>query len=200
MRINLVNLIILISLPTITMAANVALVPQTGQGQTVPTGCNSGCYTSTVGTDGVLQKGVAWPTPRFAVDTTGNCIIDKLTGLMWVRNLSSVNGGNGLNWTNALNRAESGTWCGYSDWRTPNVVELRSLINYGESSTSVWLNTPISSGGGGFTNVNVNPGLYWTSTLYTSGTIRIINLLNGSTSSVANISTSTLLFPVRGGM
>ena len=199
MRINLVNLIMLISLPTTTMAANVALVPQTGQGQTVPTGCTSGCYTSTTGTDGILQKGVAWPTPRFAVDTTGNCIIDKLTGLMWVRNLNSVNGGNGLRWTNALSTAESGTWCGYTDWRIPNINELRSLINYGESSTSVWLNTPISSGGGGFTNVN--SGVYWTSSLYTnSSIIRVIDLLNGSISSVVSTSASTLLFPVRGGM
>lgn len=199
MRINLVNLIMLVSLPTITMAANVALVPQTGQGQTVPTGCTSGCYTSTTGTDGILQKGAAWPTPRFAVDTTGNCIIDKLTGLMWVRNLNSVNGGNGLRWTNALSTAESGTWCGYTDWRTPNINELRSLINYGESSTSVWLNTPISSGGGGFTNVN--SGIYWTSSLYTnSSIIRVIDLLNGSISSIVSTSTSTLLFPVRGGM
>jgi hypothetical protein len=199
MRINLVNLIMLVSLPTITMAVNVALVPQTGQGQTVPTGCTSGCYTSTTGTDGILQKGVAWPTPRFAVDTTGNCIIDKLTGLMWVRNLNSVNGGNGLRWTNALSTAESGTWCGYTDWRIPNINELRSLINYGESSTSVWLNTPISSGGGGFTNVN--SGVYWTSSLYTnSSIIRVIDLLNGSISSVVSTSASTLLFPVRGGM
>ena len=199
MRINLVNLIMLVSLPTITMAVNVALVPQTGQGQTVPTGCTSGCYTSTAGTDGSLQKGVAWPTPRFAVDTTGNCIIDKLTGLMWVRNLNSVNGGNGLRWTNALSTAESGTWCGYTDWRIPNINELRSLINYGESSTSVWLNTPISSGGGGFTNVN--SGVYWTSSLYTnSSIIRVIDLLNGSISSVVSTSASTLLFPVRGGM
>ena len=199
MRINLVNLIMLVSLPTITMAVNVALVPQTGQGQTVPTGCTSGCYTSTTGTDGILQKGVAWPTPRFAVDTTGNCIIDRLTGLMWVRNLNSVNRGESLPWTNALNIAESGTWCGYTDWRIPNINELRSLINYGESSTSVWLNTPISSGGGGFTNVN--SGVYWTSSLYTnSSIIRVIDLLNGSISSVVSTSASTLLFPVRGGM
>jgi hypothetical protein len=199
MHINLVNLIMLVSLPTITMAANVALVPQTGQGQTVPTGCTSGCYTSTAGTDGNLQKGVAWPTPRFAVDTAGDCIIDKLTGLMWVRNLNSINGGATLNWTNALNIAESGTWCGYTDWRTPNLNELRSLINYGESDTSIWLNTPISSGGGGFTNVS--SASYWTSSLYSNRiTVRTVNLSNGTTSNGSTTNPLLQLFPVRGGM
>ena len=204
MKINLINLTLLTSLSTIAMAANIALPPATGQASTVPNGCSSSeCYNSPAGSDGTLKQGVAWPTPRFAVDTTGNCIIDKLTGLMWVRNLNSVNGGNGLNWTNALNITESGTWCGYSDWRTPNVVELRSLVNYGESSTSVWLNTPISSGGGGFINVNVNLGVYWTSSLYANtSTIRTINLLNGSITTSSSITTppTILLFPVRGGM
>lgn len=198
MRINLVNLIMLVSLPTITMAANVALVPQTGQGQTVPTGCTSGCYTSTTGTDGSLQKGVAWPTPRFAVDTTGNCIIDRLTGLMWVRNLNSVNRGESLTWTNALNIAESGTWCGYTDWRTPNINELRSLINYGESNVPTWLNTPINSGGAGFSNIS-SSNVYWTSSLAAVNTI--IRTLNLSTSVTASSSQSApqYLFPVRGG-
>lgn len=197
MRINLVNLIMLISLPTITMAANVALVPQTGQGQTVPTGCTSGCYTSTTGTDGSLQKGVAWPTPRFAVDTTGNCIIDKLTGLMWVRNLNSVNGGTPLNWTNALNIAESGAWCGYTDWRTPNINELRSLISYGESDVPTWLNTPINNGGAGFSNIPSTN--IWTSSIYnTTSIIRTLNLYT-STMAATTATSSLSLLPVRGG-
>lgn len=196
MRINLINLATLVSLPTITIAANIAYLPQTGQSITVPTGCTSGCFTSPAGSDGVLQKGVAWPSPRFAVDTSGNCISDKLTGLMWVRNLNSVNNGATLNWSSALNTAENGTWCGYSDWRTPNINELRSLVNYGESDNVGWLNSPISSGGAGFSNVF--SGLYWTSSIYFGTSIRTLNMSTSAMGSTA-ATASQRLFPVRGG-
>lgn len=200
MRINLINLVLLISLPAITMAANIALPPATGQGSTVPNGCPGGCYPSPSNSDGALQNGVAWPTPRFIVDTTGDCIIDKLTGLMWVRNLNSVNGGASLNWTNALNIAESGTWCGYSDWRTPNINELRSLINYGESNTVIWLNTPLTNGGGGFSNINSVESNNWTSSILSSGQIWIVTLSVGTTITASKSSSTPRLFPVRGGM
>jgi hypothetical protein len=45
----------------------------------------------TTGDDGDLEKGVVWPSPRFTnpdrlTTITGNVILDKLTGLIWVRN------------------------------------------------------------------------------------------------------------------
>ena len=49
-------------------------VPKTGQ-------------TTSYGTreDGALQKGVAWPTPRFT-DNNNGTVTDKLTGLIWMKN------------------------------------------------------------------------------------------------------------------
>ena len=50
-------------------------------------------------------------------------------------------------------------WEGSIDWRLPNVNELESLVNAGETNTATWLNNQ------GFTNVqgNVND-IYWSST------------------------------------
>src|SRR4030042_1414657 len=56
-----------------TMKGNYAPVPKTGQ--TNPYGLT--------GTDGALQKGVAWPTPRFT-DNLNGTVTDKLTGLIWM--------------------------------------------------------------------------------------------------------------------
>jgi len=113
-------------------AANVALVPQTGQTATLP-------LTAPPNSDGALQKGAAWPTPRFVQDASGNCITDNLTGLMWVKDLNTVNGNHPSNWSTALTTANNGSWCGYSDWRMPNINELRSLVNYGYANQANWL-------------------------------------------------------------
>ncbi|HSW63111.1 MAG TPA: DUF1566 domain-containing protein [Dissulfurispiraceae bacterium] len=77
--------------------------------------------------DGDLQKGSAWPSPRFTA--SGECVTDNLTGLMWTRNASLW----GFTyWPQSLDRAESLTLCGYSDWRLPNRTELMSLIDWSQ--------------------------------------------------------------------
>uniref|UniRef100_UPI0013C34715 Lcl C-terminal domain-containing protein n=1 Tax=Cysteiniphilum halobium TaxID=2219059 RepID=UPI0013C34715 len=80
-----------------------------------------------------------------------DCVIDNLTGLMWPREDSFT----GLSWSDALTAANNYSRCGYTDWRLPNVNELKSLINYGEILNYTWLN--------GF-SINVSPDAYWTST------------------------------------
>lgn len=175
-------------------AVNMALVPQTGQTSTMP------LNPAPAGSDGALQKGAAWPRTRFTTDTSGNCIIDTLTGLMWVRDLNTVNSGNALGWDTALTIAGNGTWCGYSDWRVPNVNELRSLVNYGKSSPAAWLNVT-----GGFSNVVANS--YWSSSSYASSNSNtpaaawLVNMYDGSVGVTGKSGSDNVrrLLPVRGG-
>lgn len=111
-------------------------LPKTGQ---------TTCYNSlgnliscaNTGQDGELQKGIAWPSPRFTVDWTGDCMTDNLTGLMWVRTMDGII----RTWYEALDYANNLTLCGYDDWYLPNKNELRSLINYNVHQPSEWLNT-----------------------------------------------------------
>jgi len=114
------------------------------------------------GDDGDLQKGAAWPSPRFAV--SGDCVTDNLTGLMWSKNGNMPNGAK--TWQEALDYVASlnsrGGLCGYTDWRLPNVNELESLVNAEESNTGTWLNSQ------GFTNVQ--SFLYWSSSTFASFT------------------------------
>jgi Protein of unknown function (DUF1566) len=97
------------------------------------------------GDDGALQEGVIWPNPRFAV--VGNCVKDTLTRLMWVRNPEVTT----RSWADSLFYARGLNACGYTDWRIPNVKELRSLVNY-EYVPNNWLNDPAQGFGSSTTS------------------------------------------------
>lgn len=113
-------------------AVSIAL-PETGQ-----TTCTdvAGAVISCAGTgqDGEQRAGVAWPNPRFSVDSTGNCMTDNLTGLMWGRH-SALSG----TWQTAFDLAANLDLCGFTDWRMPNRKELLSLVNYGAANNGIWL-------------------------------------------------------------
>ena len=101
------------------------------------------------GQDGELQTGVAWPSPRFSV--SGECVTDNLTGLMWTKDANRF----GLQtWQTALNSANDMGLCGFTDWRLPNVNELRSVIDYSKYSPALPASPPF---------INVQPAFYWSS-------------------------------------
>ncbi len=103
--------------------------------------------------DGDLEKGAAWPDPRFAVGVGEHegCICDSLIGLVWQRAPDST----GRNWSDAINYANNLTLGGYSDWRLPKANELESLINSGQVNSGEWLNEQ------GF--INIRTKKYWSS-------------------------------------
>ena len=83
-----------------------------------------------IGDDGDLEKGVAWPSPRFA-DNGDGTVTDNLTGLMWDQTGDRF----GMRtWAQALSDVNGLSFAGHSDWRLPNVNELRSLANYGQAN------------------------------------------------------------------
>lgn len=93
------------------------------------------------GDDGDLQKGVAWPVPRF-VDGNDGTVTDKLTGLVWLKDASCIGK---KSWSDALAAANgmvSGI-CGLrdnskaGDWRLPNINELNSLVSVSRWNTAV---------------------------------------------------------------
>ena len=90
--------------------------------------------------DGGLQTGVAWPTPRFTVITTGaaQTVLDNLTGLEWVKAPHSLSGNSGAtNWNVAVDFCNNLVYAGPSSWRLPSRKELMSLMDYGQYSPAL---------------------------------------------------------------
>ncbi len=123
------------------------------------------------GDDGALEKGVANPAPRFAVNGDGT-VTDLLTGLIWLKNanctetaggISRPNGylswGDALAWNNALAAGICGLADGSvaGDWRLPNRRELSSLVDHSEFGTALPAGHPFD---------NVVDYNYWSSTSY----------------------------------
>jgi hypothetical protein len=130
-------------------------VPKTGQTPTVP------LNPAPAGSDGALQKGVAFPNPRFT-DNGNGTVKDNLTGLIWLQN-ANVFGPKA--WAHALtdcatlNSGEGGLTDGSAegDWRLPNAKELYSLIDPACAG-------PALPSGHPFTGVSNN--VYWSSSTY----------------------------------
>ncbi len=174
-----------------------AALPKTGQ---------TASYAA--GDDGALQKGVAWPSPRFVnagetVPLSGNTIIDTLTGLIWTKDgnapgPTACTPTGQKTWQQALDYAaclNTNNYLGYNDWRLPNVNELDSIFaNAGWAdvvSYNAWPNTQ------GFSNVQAN--YYWSSTTRLSGFAWYVNSSDGF-SSMINTTSAWYVWPVRTGL
>jgi hypothetical protein len=161
-----------------------AAVPKTGQTTSYATG-----------DDGDLEKGVAFPNPRFT-DNSNGTVTDNLTGLIWLKN---ANGFGVRTWATALtdcatlNNGDLGLSDGSAegDWRLPNVKELYSLIDLGRFNPALPSGHPFA---------NVQMSFYWSSTTpadYT-GTAWDMDLINGAVAN-ANKTVTYYVWPVRGG-
>lgn len=130
---------------------------------------------SGTGQDAEDPQGVAWPDPRFIIQSDGT-VTDRLTGLIWLRDADCL--GNfpvGRNWTDALAQiANLNTGTDFSctdytpgnfaDWRLPNQVELLSLVSLGFDKPAI----PDTAGTGQWSQddpfTDVIPAFYWSST------------------------------------
>ena len=114
-------------------------------------------WSQATGDDGDLQIGVEWPEPRFT-DNEDGTVTDNLTLLMWTKD-ADVNGA--MTWYEALDFVASlndQQYLGFSDWRLPNRMELRSIVDHSRGS-------PALAAGHPFVNVRGWWGQgYWTST------------------------------------
>ncbi|MBF0632962.1 MAG: DUF1566 domain-containing protein [Magnetococcales bacterium] len=165
-------------------AGEPAPVPKTGQ-------------TTSYGTadDGALQKGQAWPNPRFS-DMGDGTVFDALTSLIWMKNANCW----GISsWSSARTKVAdlnggTATCTGYAggqnDWRLPSVNELESLIDVGRSG-------PALPTGHAFSGVQTDG--YWSGSAISTSNAWVVNLGNGNVDNSGGMENSNYVWPVRGG-
>ena len=132
-----------------------------------------------LGDDGDLERGVAWPKPRFTAGTgaESDCVTDNLTGLMWTKNANLAGGTK--TWQGALDYVKSlnsgAGLCGYHNWRLPNRKEFFSLIDHSEYNPSLPTSHPFQ---------NVSNYQYWSSTTLAYDTSRpsFVSIADGAMS------------------
>jgi len=178
-------------------------VPQTGQ-TTCYNASGAVIDCSGTGQDGALQKGVAWPDPRFT-DNGNGTVTDNLTGLIWLTDAYCL--GSQI-WTNALSKAnalfDGCTNCGGTDndcgltdsstagqWRLPNIKELLSLVDSGQFNPALPTGYPFPG---------VPSKFYWSSTTCADGTnyAWFLSLGDGFILSTFKAN-ARYVWPVRGG-
>jgi hypothetical protein len=145
------------------------------------------------GDDGEYQAGVS-VDPRFT-DNSDGTVTDNLTALIW---LQDANCFGFQSWTNSLSDANglaSGA-CGLTDgsvggdWRLPNLRELQSLIDVGQSRPAMPVGHPFSG---------VQADYYWSSSSYADlpdgAWVVILHFGNANVDNKAN---TRHVWPVRG--
>ncbi|MBF0537021.1 MAG: DUF1566 domain-containing protein, partial [Nitrospirae bacterium] len=159
--------------------------------------------TYAAGDDGALQKGVAWPNPRFTAN--GNTVTDNLTSLIWTKDAGAPTTGSckggGMTWQAALDYVaclNTATYLGYTDWRLPNRKELFSLVDYATY-------TPPLPAGHPFVNVynKSSYNRFWSSTfaMPSGSTLYVwyVDMNDGNVSYELKSDNTTYVWPVRGG-
>ena len=168
------------------------------------------------GDDGDLEKGAAFPIPRFT-DNGDGTVTDNLTDLVWLQDayctetVGGINNGSGvLTWAEALtwsNSLANGS-CGLTDgstageWRLPNIKELQSLLHFGYSDPPVSnaAGTGQWEAGDPFSGIPEEFNWYWSSTTVADSMSDAwcISMGNGARDTYAKINFLSV-WPVRDG-
>ncbi len=96
------------------------------------------------GDDGDLEWGVAWPTPRFT-DNGNQTVTDNLTGLVWTKAANTpgpaaCSPGVQKKWQALLDHVKclnANNYLGFTGWRLPNRIEMRSLLDFSHSGPAL---------------------------------------------------------------
>lgn len=95
-----------------------------------------------------------WENSRYTTNAN-NTVVDNKTNLIWKKcsqglsdSICTTGSATIQNWQEALDIADTSTFAGFSDWRLPNIKELRSIAAYDRYDPSInsdiFPNTPNS--------------------------------------------------------
>jgi hypothetical protein len=151
------------------------------------------------GDDGDLERGVAWPDPRFD-DHGDGTVTDNLTGLVWTKDTwtpgpDSCSPATHKTWQQGLDYCKclnNNNYLGFNDWRLPNRKELLSLVDRSKGYPALPTGHPF---------INVWSDTYWSSTTDANFTDEAWLFYTGKGSVWSTYKSGSLwVWPVRGEM
>ncbi len=98
-------------------------------------------------------------------------IVDWSRRLMWYNPSAGT-----ANWNTAIDAAEASTQGGFTDWHIPNVQQIQSICNYGNSGGVM-----------NYTPFNISGASYWTSTTSPDTTTNAYRMLNTGATTAGHI-------------
>jgi hypothetical protein len=144
------------------------------------------------GDDGFLRNGRGLPEERFA-DNGDDTVTDRVSGLMWTKSADLPLGRK--DWVKAgefIARLNAEGYCGYRDWRLPEVADLRTLIDYAEENPVLPEHHPF---------LHVSSGIYWSSepNVQDPRYVWCVDLKNSRVDCYNKLNHRQYVWPVRGG-
>ncbi len=73
------------------------------------------------------------PNPESYTDNGDGTVTDSVTGLIWQQAVPAT----GYVWADAVAYCQTLTLAGHSDWRLPSLIELVSIVDYGQYNPSI---------------------------------------------------------------
>ena len=104
-------------------------------------------------------RGGQTPVPKRFVDNGDNTVTDTVTCLQWQKATMDTDGNVGpdlYNWQQALAASENLTLAGHSDWRLPDISELKPLVDFSRYDPAI---DPVFDS-------TTQSDSYWSSTTY----------------------------------
>jgi hypothetical protein len=80
-------------------------------------------------------RGTAKPTTSLTRDATKEVVTDAATNLMWQDDSTAAS--ITYAWTDAISFCENMAIGGYSDWRLPNITELRTIVDFSKQNNTI---------------------------------------------------------------
>jgi len=154
--------------------------PQGPPGEQAPLPKTAQTTSYRTGDDGYYQAGA-----EVLVDNVDGTVTDSRTGLMWPKDGTGAGYANGTTktWNDAIDWAEGLSFAGYTDWRLPNINELKS---FQEVTWGHYQNQPT--------------GIYWSSTACADGTSSALGVGFSWGSVNINVPRDLYVVAVRGGL
>lgn len=123
------------------------------------------------------------PNPASYDTSTPGVVVDKVTGLMWQRDIPASS----YNWADAKTYCAGLSLAGHQDWRLPTSIELVSLVDFTRRDPAIdttafpstpssyfWSSSPVAGAANNAWGVHFGSGYGYNNVVYNTARVRCV--------------------------